>query len=261
MTRDEFKKRLETLQEVILRALASYEVMKKLRYHDEAEVDWTLDQQSGLQGRFKGFFTPVNLAMTDLTFIQFAKIFDPSKRTASFKILFDAALEYHSLLPHLSLDDLAEIRQEMEESKALVARLKRLRNQRLAHADANPLPVDPITLGELDKLAESIKTNFNRLSRGHDQNIIGWDFALRTSQQDTHAILKALMESEERRKLEHEETMVQIGVDQLERAEMNHGETLDKETMGNVIGTLGLTEEQMQRAEARYSSGSNGRET
>ena len=254
MTREEFKKRMQTLQEVILRALASYEVMKKLRYHDETGADWTLDQQNDLLGRFKGFFSPVSLAMVDMTFIQFAKIFDPDKRTASFRILLDAALEDASLVSHLAPDELAEVCQDVEENKALVAKLKRLRDQQLAHADANPLPVDPITLGNLDKLAESIKANFNRLSSGHDKNVIGWDFALRTSEQDTGAILSILMESEKRRKLEHEKTMVQIGLDHVRRAEVTFGHALSKETVREAIGTLGLTDEQMQRVEKEYQS-------
>ena len=170
MTPQEFKKRMQTLQEVILRALTNYEVMKKLRYNDENDEDWTLDQQNNLLGRFKGFFSPVSLALTDMTFIQFAKIFDPNKRTASFRILLDAALEDASLLSHISADEFAEVLQDVEDSKALVAKLKRLRDQQLAHADANPLPAEPITLGDLDKLAESIKTNFNRLSSGHDKS-------------------------------------------------------------------------------------------
>lgn len=261
MTPQEFKKRMQTLQEVILRALTNYEVMKKLRYNDENDEDWTLDQQNNLLGRFKGFFSPVSLALTDMTFIQFAKIFDPNKRTASFRILLDAALEDASLLSHISADEFAEVRQDVEDSKALVAKLKRLRDQQLAHADANPLPVEPITLGDLDKLAESIKTNFNRLSSGHDKSIIGWDFALRTSEQDTTAVLRALMESEERRTLGHEETMVRIGLDHLRRTEVTFGHTLGKETVREAIGTLGLTKEQMQRVEKEYQSRNQGAQT
>ena len=261
MTRDEFKKRLETLGEVIFRGLVCYSVLKKLRFHDGESVEWTLEQQREMQGRFKGFFKPVSLALTDVALLQFAKAFEPNSKTASLTHLLSAARKDGRLTPRLAQDELVQISNEIDKSKELLAKLKRLRDQQLAHAASQSPPVEELRLGDLDSLAESMLSWFNRLSSGHDGNITSLSFALRTSEQETDAVLRILIESEERRKLEHEETMVQIGVDQLERAEMNHGETLDKETMGHVIGTLGLTEEQMQRAAERYSTGLNGRET
>lgn len=261
MTSEQFKDQLEKLREVITRGLAHYTVWKKLRLRDPDSVEWSLEEQNQVLGRFRGFFTPVAIALLDMAFIEFAKVFDADTRTASLRNLLTAARGDPILVPHASAEDLNKISSDFEQYKGLVTSLMRKRSQQLVHIDAEPDPVDPIMTADFDKLAEWVMSAFNTLSTGHDKNFFSLKYLLKASEEQTEAVMAALLEDIARRKQEHQDEIVQIGVDQLRRAEADIGQTLNKETIGHVIGTLGLTEDQMQRAAERYSSGSNGRET
>lgn len=261
MTSEQFKDQLEKLRQVITHGLAHYTVWKKLRLRDPDSVEWSLEEQNQILGRFRGFFTPVAIALLDMALIEFAKVFDTDTRTASLRNLLSAARENPILVPNASADDLNEISSDFEQYKGLVTSLMRKRSQQLVHVDAEPDPVDPIMTADFDKLAEWVMSAFNTLSTGHDKNFFSLKYLLKTSEEQTEAVMGTLLEDIARRQQKHHDEMVQIGVRQLQRAEADLGRTLDKETMGHVIGTLGLTEEQMQRVEEEYHGGSNGRGT
>ena len=257
MTPEQFKQRLEALNEIILRGLSSHAVTQKLCFHEADKVDWTKEEQNDLLGRFRGFFTPVIFALRDMALMQFAKVFDKDPRTASLTNLLEAATQDPNLVPHISAGELAEIERGVLEASELVEKLQRHRNQRLAHTDANPMPPEPISVGDLDGLAETIRSAFNKLSSGHDRNFYSWSQAVKTSEQETVAILRALLDQEGQRKRRLEDEKVQNGLDHLRRTERKFGHRLDKQTIGEAIKTLGLTNDQMRRVEDEYSSGTN----
>lgn len=254
MTRKEFKNRLDKLQDVITRGLAYYTVWKKLSLHDADNVTWSLDQQNQILGRFRGFFSPVAFALLDMGLVQFVKALDTDSKTASLRILLNSAMRDERLLPHVSEGDLRKISGEMRQHKQLLKNLQRMRDQKLAHADANPDPVDPLLTADFDKLVEWVKSAFNTLSVGYDQNVFSWEQALKTSERQTTEVFGILLEEMRRQQMEHDENMVRIGLNEARRAEVMLGHRLDKETLGSAIGTLGLTEEQMQRIEKEYNS-------
>ena len=194
MTRNEFRKRLDQLREVITRGLAYYTVWSKLRLHDKAGVSWSLEQQNKVLGRFRGFFSPVALALMDMALMQFAKAFDADSRTASLPVLLSAAQKDPSLASGKPSAELSRISMQLQENSGTLSALKQMRNQQLAHVDSNPLSVGPLMSQNIESLAEDVKSAFNWLSTAHDGNVTDWDFLLRTSGQHTTDVLNILLE-------------------------------------------------------------------
>ena len=231
MTRAEFRKRLGQLQEVITRGLTYYAVWKNLRLHDEGKVSWSLEEQNQLLGRFRGFFTPVGFALLDMTLMQFAKVFDRKRRTASLWNLLQAARQDTSLVPGRTPADVDEVLRQFQESEEIRARLERMRNQQLAHVDANPAPVDRLLTAEFDGLVEHVESAFNWLSRAHDGRLFSWEQSLRDVERHTTDVLGILREEMERNEREHQEEM------------------------RLVRQSYGLTEEEMHRVQEERGSG------
>ncbi len=252
MTRNEFKKRLGQLYEVIMRGLAYYEVWSKLRLHDQAEVSWTLEEQDQLLGRHRGFFTPVGLALMDMALIEFAKVFDGRPGTASLWNLLSAARQDASLVPHQESNAVDEISEPLRRQHNLLQKLRRRRNRWLAHVDANPGPVDSIMSQEIESLAEEVKSAYNRLSAAHDGSVIAWDFPLRTYGGHATDVLGILLEEIERKQEEHQEAMVRIVLEDIRRQEKLIDRPLNQEEMQSVKQSYGLTEEQRRRIEEEY---------
>jgi hypothetical protein len=69
----------------------------------------------------------------------------------------------------------------------------------LAHADANPAPLDPLLVKDLDSLVEDVESAFNWLSRAHDGRVVGWEYPLRRVEEDTSQIVGILLEELSRR--------------------------------------------------------------
>jgi len=124
-----------------------------------------------------------------------------------------------------------------------------MRNQQLAHVDANPAPVDRLLTAEFDGLVEHVESAFNWLSRAHDGRLFSWEQSLRDVERHTTDVLGILREEMERKQKEHQEEMVRIVLEAIRSREMLLGWPLDKEEMRSLIQSYGLTEEQMHRIE------------
>ena len=148
MTSTEFGKRLEQLMKIITAGLIYYAAWIKIRLHDADKVTWTLEEQNEALGRFGRFLNPVGSALNSMALMQFAKAFDPDSRTASLKILLDAAQRTPSLVPGRTAADLAAVSSQIKQSERIIKKLTRVRNQSLAHADASPKPVAGLIKGD-----------------------------------------------------------------------------------------------------------------
>src|SRR3989304_5443841 len=137
MTPAEFKQRLDQLREVILRAVSFYKVWLRLQYREDT-ASWSLDEQNRMLSQFRGFFTPVAIAMQGATLLEFAKVFDRENRTASLFVLLNAARRQPSLVPACTPDDLRGFGKQLKLANQTLQSLKKTRDQRLAHTDANP---------------------------------------------------------------------------------------------------------------------------
>jgi hypothetical protein len=252
--RQQFKQRLEQLQEVIMSGLSFYAVWNKLRLHDEKEVSWSLDRQNQILGRWNGFFTPVGIGLQRMAMLEFAKVFDPDARTVSLTNLLKEAERDRSVIPHAQASDLTDISGRLQQAEATLKTIVTLRNQRLAHADARPDPLPPLMSQQMDSLIEDIKFAFNRLSAAHDKNVYSWNYALDRTGRDTTAVLRLLLKEIERTEMEHDDRMVEIVVGHIRGMETTLGRSLDDEEMASVARQFALTSEQERRVQGTRGS-------
>ena len=173
MTPVEFKRRLTQLQGVISLGLSFYAVWNALSFHEEGKAHLSLKETNRVLKRFGRFFTPARLALHYMMLMQFAKAFDEHKRAASLPNLLSMAQQDQSLAPNATRQDLDAISQKIAESAKVLENIKTLRDQRLAHSQANPRGVS-LLAGEVDGLVEAIQEAFNRLRVAHDGGVVIW---------------------------------------------------------------------------------------
>jgi hypothetical protein len=258
MRHDEFRKRLDRLHEVLVRGLHYYTVWKDLLLYDPSKVSWSLQEQNKVLGRFLGFFTPVALALHDMALMEFAKLFDAKRKTASLANLLSAAEQDPRLIPRASAGDVAKVSAHLQENQPMLKRLKRLRNQQLAHVYLQPVSVGPIRNTDLDKLADDAKSAFNLLSTAHDGRFFSWEHSLETADRDTTEILRLLVEEMKRRQNQYDEEMVRIGLEAARNEETAIGRRLTSGELQAIRQSYGLTDEQMQLVEQQYGASSPG---
>jgi hypothetical protein len=199
MTHTEFRKRLEQLREVIGRGSAYWAVSKKLRYREEGKISWSLEEQDKILGRFRGFFTPVALAVLDMAFLELNKVFDADPRTASLLNLLRAARQDASLVSGRTSAEVDAALRQFRQSERTLKVVKRRRNQQLAHVDANPAPVDPLLVKEFDRLLEDVRSAFSWLSTAHYGRPVSWEWLIPEVEADTSGVMGALLEELNRR--------------------------------------------------------------
>jgi len=258
MRHDQFGQRLDQLQQALSRGLAYYTVWKNLRLHDPTKVSWSLEEQNEVLGRFRGFFTPVSLALLDMTLMEFAKVFDKDPKTASLTSLLEAARDDTTLIPHASIGDVDKVSAQLGQSERILTGLKRMRDQQLAHIYVKPVAVGPIRNTEFDKLVEDVKSAFNFLSTAHDGRAVSWEYGLQTTDRHTTEILRLLVEEIKRRQNQHDEEMVRIGLEAIRSQQTHLGRRLDNGEFRSIKQSYGLTDEQMQLVEQQYGASSPG---
>ena len=92
-----------------------------------------------------------------------------------------------------------QIEQQIDNSEGVLERLKRLRDQRIAHHDAVPTPGDRSVLyGEGQQLVEAIKDMYNRLRRGHDGVYTSFDRLSRDAESHTAKVVRIMREERDR---------------------------------------------------------------
>jgi hypothetical protein len=251
MNRDEFRKQLGQLQEILGGGLACYTAWKRLALHDPGRVSWSLQEQNEVLGRFRGFITPVAYALHHTALMEFAKLFDTHGRAVSLTNLLAAARQDASFTPH---GDATEISKQLRKSKRIRAQLKLMRDQRLAHVDAAPLPVGPIRNTELDELVDDVKSVFGSLWTAYDGGVVSWDYWLRTADEHTIATLQVLRKEIECVQKRREDEMVRIGLEETRRRQAVLGHRLNTEELRSVGQSFGLTDEEMQLIEEQYGS-------
>lgn len=254
MKDEEFRKRLDRLHEVLFRGLLYYTVWKELLLYDPSKVAWSLQEQNKVLGRFLGFFTPVALALHDMALMEFAKMFDTNRRTASLVNLLSAAQQDPSLIPRARTGDVAKVSAQLHQNQPILTRLKRMRNQQLAHVYLQPVSVGPMRNTELDKLADDLKSAFSFLSTAHDGGVVSWEYPLQTADRGAREILRVLMEEIKRKQKQHDDEMVRIGLEAARNEERVIGRRLTSGELRAIRQSYGLTDEEMHRIEEQYGS-------
>ncbi len=194
MTDGEFQKRLRQLMEEIVKGLLYYAAWVTLALWDDDEVSWSLDEQNETVGSFGDFLTPVASAVNGMALMQFAKVLDEKSRTASLTTLLDAAQRKPSLVPNRTPADLAAVSKQLKQSDRTITKLRRVRNKKLAHAEANPQQVAGLMKGDFDRLVGDIKSAFDCLSAGRGDPRIAWDIPVQRVEWQGREVMRLLVE-------------------------------------------------------------------
>ncbi len=138
----------------------------------------------------------------------FAKILDEDSRTMSLRNLLGAARKnIKQLLPHITPQEFDELEKRILEHEPVRGKIEQLRNQYLAHLDANPQPVPELIKGDIDKIHQGTPDIFNDLSVAQDRSRYYWSTQSRRSAWETSEILSDLRkawESERRQIRPHD---------------------------------------------------------
>jgi len=206
MTHDEFRDRLDKLNEVLLDALTHYAVWLGL---------WPSQENVDMLNQFSGFFFPVRRALLSITLLQCAKLFDTDPRTISLtNLLKEAKRAPDELVPYAESGALERMSRQIAEVKRVRRNLTRMRNQEIAHLDANPKGGKTPLLGEMDDFIEMIQSVFNGLALANDRRGFHWSHLQSSGVTDTMDVLRILKES-----AEQEGVALQQEIDRLSRSE------------------------------------------
>ena len=82
--------------------------------------------------------------------------------------------------------------------KELLERLKRLRDQRIAHHDAISSGDRSVLYGEVQKLVDDIKSVYNKLRSGHDGVFTAFDNIVRDAERHTSEVVQIMRDERDR---------------------------------------------------------------
>jgi hypothetical protein len=203
VNRQEFSRQLKELQSQIFHAMLSYKVYIAL---------WPTKEVVDILNRHRGFFSPVRIALYETMIMGFAKVFDKDTRTISLiNLLHEAKRNTADLVPHLSTSDLQDMEDNLLQHETIRNKIKNLRDQQLAHLDANPKPSPPPKKVEIDSIINTLEEVFNKLSSGHNESVYDWSFQKKHSATETSEVLSILQEVMEKRKAEADELLNDLG--------------------------------------------------
>jgi len=191
MQRQEFKRQLDELGKVISDGIAYFSAWRGLMVEDE-------DSAHALN-RYRGLFLPARSALLWMTLMQFAKVFDRNPRTVSLRNLLTAAKKNReNLTPYATEENLRHIEKKIDTSEGLLDRLKRLRDQRIAHHDAIPAGDVSLPYGEVRELVEEIKSMYNLLTSGHEKSVTHFEYLTREAERHTSEVVRIMREDRDR---------------------------------------------------------------
>lgn len=191
MEPQEFKRQLVELGTVINDSIAYFSAWRGLMVADEVSAH--------ALNRYRALFLPARSALLWMTLMQFAKVFDRDSRTVSLRNLLTAAKKNReNLTPYATEENLRHIEQKIDASEGLLDRLKRLRDQRIAHHDAIIAGDVSLPYGEVRKLVEEIKSMYNSLTSGHEQSDTHFGNLARDAERHTSEVVRIMREERDR---------------------------------------------------------------
>lgn len=157
------------------------------------------DDSAQALNRYRGLFLTARNAMQWSALMQLAKIFDKDTRTISLRTLLTTAQSNpNELTPNITDEDLTSIEHQIEEKEPILESLKRFRDQRLAHWDANVTGDVKLLLGDIKRLLEDTISMYNILLRGHEGSSVNYDSLIRTTEWHTSKIVSIMCEERDR---------------------------------------------------------------
>lgn len=190
---EEFKRKLDELGAIIGDGIAYFTAWFELTPDN--------DEKAHALNRYRGFFTTAHNALLWMALIQLDKVFGRDKRTVSMRNLLTQLKEGRTLVPELTDDNLVAIEKTLGENEEVLKRLKRLRNQRLAHHDSTVVGDTAVLIGEIKKLIEDIKGMYNDICRGHNRESLLFESIVRDAECHTGQVVQLVMD--ERKRVSH----------------------------------------------------------
>ncbi|MCH8235718.1 MAG: hypothetical protein IIC29_06285, partial [Chloroflexi bacterium] len=184
MERDEFKRQIGAISTGISLSDGAYAVWRGIRPFDERRKRLN---------RWKGFFVPVQQSLRQTILLGVARAYDGDGRTMSVRNLLKAAKNDPSLVPHADVSGLAAIEARLDAIETELEKLARLRNQQMAHTDAQPDTDDPLTDDEFHLVVSELKGILNDLSSAHDRSVTSWSKIIGDAERDTDLLIDELI--------------------------------------------------------------------
>ena len=187
MTREDFRVQMDVIQSVISRGLLYYSVWHVLwpgRNGTRALVELT------------DFFGPIRIALFENILLQFGKVLSPDPDMPSLVNLLDAAtLEKDRLVPTVDLNELKQLREQVQSDATTLATLERFRAEHIIRLDSIPSEDMTVRKGDVEKLVTGTKSTFSRLFSMH--HLSGPRWSTRPQRSDMAAsLVLAILEDE-----------------------------------------------------------------
>jgi len=191
MEPQEFKRQLGELRKVICDGIAYFTAWYGLMVEDE-------DSAHALN-RYRGLFLPARIALFWMALLQFSKVFDRHPRAISLRnLLTEAERNREVLTPYATEENLQHLRQRIDDSADLLTRLKRLRDQRIAHHDAIIAGDTRLLYGETQKLMEEVKSMYNSLTSYHDRSTTSYENLAREAKTHTSQVVSIMRQERDK---------------------------------------------------------------
>jgi hypothetical protein len=192
MEPQEFKRQLDELRRIISDGVAYFSVWRGLMVEDEVSAH--------ALNRYRGMFLPARTALHWMMLLQFAKVFDPDTRTISLRnLLTIAKANRESLTPYASEENLQKLEEQIDTNEDLLKRLKSLRDQRIAHHDAEITGDTQLLYGETKKFVDAVKSMYNSLTRYHDRSTTSFEYLTSEAEEHTSEVVQIMREDREKR--------------------------------------------------------------
>jgi len=183
----QFEKQLFQLRRIILDGLSYFIVWQGLNIEFEKGYNKP-NKEKDYWWHYRGFLGPARKALSGSALIQLSKAFDKDTRNISIGKILKSQLENKELLAsYATRDSLNSILVKVDNNTELLKKLKRFRDKRLAHHDADLTEDTELPPEEVQTLIEETKSIFNAIKYSYegqydDFDDIMQDVKLHTSQ-------------------------------------------------------------------------------
>ena len=186
----EYKKRLDSLQEIVKMSITDIKVWA-IVFERDIETAHALN-------RYRGMFLTMEYALRQMTLLELSKVFDNDGRTSSMRVMLAIAKSNREkFTPYATENDLNNLELQIDSNHNLLKRLKGYRNQRLAHHDMR-YRKKGLQYGELLRLNDQVQTMFNSLSQWHDKTIVIFEIYVKEAETHTAEVIQIMREERNR---------------------------------------------------------------
>jgi len=191
-----FEHQLFDLRKIILDGVSCFIVWQGLNREYEDSIQ-NLGQHKGFWWKYRGFFAPARKALLWSALIQLSKAFDKDTRNISFGKLLKIALENRKeFAPHATRSSLNAILDKIDNNTELLHRLRRYRNQRLAHHDADLMENIELPYEEVQTLIKETTSIYNSIKYSYEGKYDDFDDIMETVYLHTKQLISTVSEED-----------------------------------------------------------------